>query len=293
VLSVRECRPEEFLHRAGAWLEERETEHNLLLGIAGMRVGTTPARPSEPGAAATFFAVVEDGAGALVAAAAWTPPHPLVVSRATPDAVSALADSLRAAGRTPGGINAPVETAEAFATAWLARAGGSTRVRMRARIHETTRAIQPAGVKGRFRQAEVAHRALLIGWRTAFMREAVPGDPGETPEATAEVVDRILRAGTAFFWVDGATPVSMAVYGRTTRHGTCISGVFTPPEFRRRGFASACTAALAQCLLDGGKRQVCLFTDLANPTSNAIYATIGFRPVCDFLNLELLPPAPG
>jgi uncharacterized protein len=32
-------------------------------------------------------------------------------------------------------------------------------------------------------------------------------------------------------------------------------------------------------LLDN--RYCCLYTDLANPTSNAIYYRIGYRPVCD------------
>jgi predicted GNAT family acetyltransferase len=31
-----------------------------------------------------------------------------------------------------------------------------------------------------------------------------------------------------------------------------------------------------------GRRFCVLFTDLANPTSNAIYARIGYRPLADF-----------
>jgi hypothetical protein len=33
--------------------------------------------------------------------------------------------------------------------------------------------------------------------------------------------------------------------------------------------------------LDRGKRFCFLYTDLANPTSNAIYMRLGYRPVCD------------
>jgi uncharacterized protein len=57
--------------------------------------------------------------------------------------------------------------------------------------------------------------------------------------------------------------------------------VYTPPELRGRGYASACVAALTQQLLDSGRRFVFLFTDLANPTSNSIYQTVGYRPVSD------------
>ena len=73
----------------------------------------------------------------------------------------------------------------------------------------------------------------------------------------------------------------MVAKSRPTTHGGCISLVYTPPNLRRRGYASACVAALSQHLLDTGWDFCCLFTDLANPTSNAIYQQIGYRPVCD------------
>ena len=57
--------------------------------------------------------------------------------------------------------------------------------------------------------------------------------------------------------------------------------MYTPPEQRGHGYASAATAALSQLLLERGRRFCFLFTDLANPTSNHIYQTIGYQPVCD------------
>lgn len=61
-----------------------------------------------------------------------------------------------------------------------------------------------------------------------------------------------------------------------------VNLVYTPPELRRRGYASACVAALSQLLLDAGWKFCCLFTDMSNPTSNHIYQQIGYTPVCDF-----------
>ena len=84
-----------------------------------------------------------------------------------------------------------------------------------------------------------------------------------------------------FFWEDGET-VSLVGYSRPTGRGIAIAPVYTPPEFRRRGYASAATAAVSQYLLDSGRDFCVLFTDLANPTSNKIYQSVGYRPVCDF-----------
>jgi predicted GNAT family acetyltransferase len=85
-------------------------------------------------------------------------------------------------------------------------------------------------------------------------------------------------------------PVSMAIRSRPTRHGISVSGVYTPPEQRRHGYATACVAALSQKLLDQGYQFCSLFTDLANPTSNSIYMQVGYRPVADFDKYKLIPP---
>ena len=85
-----------------------------------------------------------------------------------------------------------------------------------------------------------------------------------------------------YLWVDGAgQPVTMVGYQGPTPHGMRIGPVYTPPAQRRKGYASACTAAVTQYLLDGGRQFCFLFTDLANPTSNHIYQEIGYQPVVD------------
>lgn len=52
--------------------------------------------------------------------------------------------------------------------------------------------------------------------------------------------------------------------------------MWTPPDLRGTGFGTAVTAAATTAAMAAGARQVCLYTDLANPVSNAIYARIGF-----------------
>ncbi len=95
-----------------------------------------------------------------------------------------------------------------------------------------------------------------------------------------EVVLARIASGNIFLWHDQG-PVSMAQKLRPTRHGISVSGVYTPPELRRRGYASSCVAALSQQLLDAGFAYCTLFTDLSNPTSNEIYQRIGYRPLGD------------
>ena len=57
--------------------------------------------------------------------------------------------------------------------------------------------------------------------------------------------------------------------------------MYTPPEHRGHGYASALTARVSAEQLAAGRRFCFLYTDLANPTSNKIYVAIGYRRVCD------------
>src|SRR5436189_143738 len=108
------------------------------------------------------------------------------------------------------------------------------------------------------------------------MRTPPPGTSEEFVDHREEDPD-----GGIVLWEDGGAVVSMAGFGGRTPSGTRIGPVYTPPDLRGRGYASALTAALTQRLLDGGLRFCFLFTDLANPTSNSIYQRIGYEPVSD------------
>lgn len=95
-----------------------------------------------------------------------------------------------------------------------------------------------------------------------------------------ESVDRSLRAGTLYCWDDGG-PVAMCSNAGGAAAIARINLVYTPPAFRRRGYATSLVSALTKRLIAAGSRRCCLYTDLANPTSNSVYRRIGYLPVCD------------
>ena len=73
----------------------------------------------------------------------------------------------------------------------------------------------------------------------------------------------------------------MTAFGGATANGIKVSPVYTPPEYRGKGYATSCVAAVSQHLLNTGYKYCFLFTDVANPTSNHIYQKIGYQPVCE------------
>jgi hypothetical protein len=78
----------------------------------------------------------------------------------------------------------------------------------------------------------------------------------------------------------------MASRARPTAYTIAINLVYTPPDQRGRGYASACVAHLSQRLLDSGYERCTLFTDATNRTSNHIYQEIGYRPVMEYAEYQ-------
>lgn len=275
---TRYTSPHEFQRRAEPFLVAHEAEHNLMLGIVSTLVRGSGFSDEPP-----YLAVVEDDDGALIAAALRTPPFNVTLSLIPDDArreqaVAALVEDLRARyGQLPG-VTADAAIARAFADEWLRVTGEPYRVTMAERIYQLDTVIPVSGVPGILREATPDDRDLLITWLDAFQREAILGVV--TPPE--QLVDQLFTSSARrmFLWVDGE-PVAMAGTGAQTPHGARIGPVYTQPQLRGRGYASACTAALSQLLLDEGRRFCFLYTDLANPTSNKIYQAIGYRPVSD------------
>lgn len=266
---------EAFTRRVSDFLLAREAEHNLLLGIAA----TLQTRP-EIYDAPPYLAAVEDH-GKVIAVALRTPPHNLLLSETVDDAaVDVLAEDARRAYATLPGVLGPVRRSRIFAERWRQLSGQPFRRGMAQRIYQLNAVTPLPTVPGALRRATLDDLALAVEWYGAFSAEAeVAMDPARI-ERNVRARLTAAESGLAFWVVDGR-PVSIAGHGGPTRHGIRIGPVYTPPAERRRGYASACTAALSQQLLDGGRRFCYLFTDLANPTANHIYQEIGYRAVAD------------
>lgn len=259
-----------FLKRARSWLLQTETEHNLMLGLAGR---------AAPDAAELYVATVEQN-GAVVGCALRTPPRKLVLTRVPPGAVDALAVDVAACYDDLPGVLGPPAAAREFARHWCARHDCTARDRMAQRLYRLDRVRQPdRPPAGSFRLAGPHETGLIASWVACMAREAGV-ETGPRDQLSARIA-----AGEMALWCDG-WPRTLAGYTGRSPNGVRIGYVYTPPEWRGRGYATACVAALSQHALDGGAKFCCLYTDLSNTVSNTIYQRIGYEPVCDFVDIE-------
>jgi GNAT superfamily N-acetyltransferase len=264
----------EFLAAAAPVLAADEPRHNLGFGICATLIESPSTYP-------VFHLWTVEGDGDTIGAALMTPPFNLWLAQPRDaTAVDFLARELSDRGVELPGIVGAVPEADEFASAWGGRRGVKPRIRLGQGVYKVESPRVPADTRGGMRDATDSDRDLLVSWFDAFAREALPEDAPQHDHA--ETVDRRLagRDGGLVVWEDGG-PVSFAGYGGATPNGIRIGPVYTPPELRRRGYASALTARLSRRLLDEGRRYCFLFTNLANPTANRIYQNVGYELVCE------------
>ena len=207
-----------------------------------------------------------------------TPPHPAVVGDLPVGAVESLVEVLAEAP----GVSGPAESVKAFGRAWQVATGRVPEVAANRRLYRLAELTPPRLMPdGKARVAGVADRELLIDWHAAFAEQASMRSP-----ALGRVVDSKVRDGDLMLWEVDGVPVSMAGITEPLAGVARVAPVYTPPERRGRSYAGAVTTAISRRALDAG-HEVVLFTDLANPTSNALYQRLGYREVGDWLELEL------
>jgi predicted GNAT family acetyltransferase len=259
---------ERFADRVADFLAQR-IERNVIASIhVRLRSGDSF------GSGAPLLACGLDAHDRILAVAIRTPPWPLIATEFG-DREAALELMRACLVEDPHvlAVNAETETARAIAAAWAELTGGSTRRRISEAMHVLSAVREPPRpALGALRHAGEADRPLLVEWERGFVVEAGVGIPQQAPR----MVDRRLAAGTQFIW-EHHEPVSTVAVSAAIAGTVRIGPVYTPPEHRCHGYATSAVAALSKRMLSSHASRCVLLTDLANPTSNKIYASIGYR----------------
>ena len=252
---------ERWLTLVGHLLLDQPGVHTISLSVA------SASRARYDG---TRFLWWQEPDGAVTGAASATPPYPVVLAVVPEHALDPLAEQL-----VPSGVNGRTEQAVHFAALAGHRQGTDARLVHAERLFRLGTLTAPTGVLGSARLAGPDDEDLLVPWHDAFVAETGV----QSRDSRAAVKDRLSYDGLLLWEADGQ-PVAMAGRTRESFGGIRIGPVFTPVPQRGRGYGGAVTAELAR-LAQGLAREVVLFTDLTNATSNALYQRLGFRPVHD------------
>jgi hypothetical protein len=258
------------------WLLKSEPENGLIIGI--LRALESGQHDYElPLFVAAVFKDSE-----VVGCAYRTPPYKLGLTDIPMEALPAVAREVASLFDLIPAVLAPRMTAIGFAAAWTRLQHCEARGGMLQRVYAAHQVTSPTSVPGTLRPASPSDAELLTVWTNAFVRES-----GLQPVNYDQRVRRMIEDGSLFVW-ESDGPRSMMGAVAPTDNGIRIGYVYTPPEFRKRGYASAGTAALTALMLE--KYAFCtLYTDLSNPTSNSLYQRIGYERVADVMDVNFIP----
>jgi predicted GNAT family acetyltransferase len=267
----------EFWAATEAYFTADPVRHTVALTAIASRLAN-----ADPDEARSVLVSVREN-GEVRGAAMQTPPRPLIGSGIPVDLVEVFVAALLPIAPELSGVNGSRELAEAFGAAWSARTGCEVEEHMAMRLHRLDELLVPE-VPGRVRFADEHDVEFLGRWRHEFGIEAMGGVISPlTPE---QEVRRGVEGGNghAIWEVDGV-PVSWAAASVPVRQMSRIGPVYTPPEHRAHGYAAAVTAAVTRWAQRAGAKDVLLYTDVTNPTSNSVYRRIGFVPVLEATEL--------
>jgi GNAT superfamily N-acetyltransferase len=254
---------EEFWRLAGPVYEADPVRHTVAISV----LTAERANPDDPHDPVMQLFTLHDAAE-VVGAAFRTPPRPLHVTGIPLKYVSELVSRWHTTDPGLTGVTGPRAIAEAFATEWTRITGTQSRTVVDHKLYQLGELAPPASVPGRPRLADLDDLPLLTKYWQEFGRDTHTRSRG----SVEVLITRWLDLGYGFVWweMDGE-PVSLAVARTPVVEMSRIALVYTPPEARGHGYASAATATAAQWAIDAGAQHVLLHTDLSNPISNAMY----------------------
>jgi uncharacterized protein len=271
--------PQEFDEAVRPLLIQNEAENNLPLGLLDQ---IKEGRYEDP-----FLAAVEEKE-TIQAVFVRTPPHYLIVNIFKDDKIQEIGEILweyveKHGVELPGFIGNKKATIP-FAEFWSKKTNIAYQVNMRQRIYKLEKINDIEISEGEMELAGEEDVGLVTEWLLGFI-EDTPEKPITQEDARKRAAEMVGEK-SVFLWKVNGVPVSMARQARKTENGVTVNFVYTPKNFRRKGYGRSVVAKLSSKLLE--TNQFCtLYTDLDNPTSNKIYMEIGYKPVCDSMMINI------
>ncbi|NLK74773.1 MAG: GNAT family N-acetyltransferase [Clostridiales bacterium] len=130
-------------------------------------------------------------------------------------------------------------------------------------------------VEGVQRLARLDEVKFITEWMIEFQLEALASEMDY--EAALKKAELYIRDNKVYVYEDmDHNVVTMAIVARELVNGAAIAYVYTPHEYRGKGYAVANIYYLSKLLLDQGYKFCTLFVDKKNPISCRAYEKVGY-----------------
>jgi uncharacterized protein len=223
-----------------------------------------------------YFLAIDEEEGSICAAGLMTPSHPLhlIAFQESMGMEDRLAGTLMELGMEVEGVVGERSNAERFAEAWTQKAGVVRSVLMEQGLYKAEAVdFNFERSPGTWRIASRKDAPALEKWLMIFEMETGLALSSER-EASWEI-EGYLDRKEVYVWEVAGQAVACLKKSRPTKHGITISFVFTPGEYRDKGYASTLVAEVTDELLLE-YNFVILYADLKNAAANKLFERIGY-----------------
>lgn len=112
-------------------------------------------------------------------------------------------------------------------------------------------------------------------WTAAFILDAFK-DPKMVQDSLESICNDMITSKLLYVLFIEGTPVSMARGVRPLRFGCSLAYVYTPPEYRQKGYGAACVSMCTEALLKKFT-YVTLFVDSERDPEDNLYTRVGYH----------------
>lgn len=161
-----------------------------------------------------------------------------------------------------------------FAEQYSKMLGVSYELGLGMEAYECPKIIKPKGVQGKLIKAELKHTDVVADFCVGFVYWCF--GVTVTKESQIPAAREMIESGNLFLWEVNGEICSMANIAHRSKRHARLNNVYTPPEQRKKGYASAIVAELCSKVNDEGLIPM-LYADVKNPDSNKVYKGVGFK----------------
>ncbi|MDR3594488.1 GNAT family N-acetyltransferase [Clostridium sp.] len=170
-------------------------------------------------------------------------------------------------------ISGKPEFVKIFAEKYSKILGVPNKIALSMESYQCPKVIKPKNVQGKLIKAKLSNADIVTEFLVGFSFDCFGVQA--IKEKQIPIVESMIKSGNLYLWeVDNKICGMVNIAHRSKRYAR-INCVYTSPEQRKRGYASAMVAELSSILIKEGLTPM-LYADIKNSNSNKVYKTIGF-----------------
>ena len=211
-------------------------------------------------------------------------PYNLLLSHSrNMNSISPLIEYFQEARITIPGIYGSAAEVKHFAKLWEAITGEEFKISDEFLQYSMIKKKESTKLLGEISIAKSENKELLKGWTEKSIKEIIPGTTEEFINSCTDSFLKLLEEDRVFILEVENTPVSMAAISGQTKTMIAINDVYTPTEYRGKGYATELCVFLCDYILEDCKRIPILWVKASNYVAIHIYEKIGFEKVAEMI----------